>query len=444
MGSEWNQFNLKDIIEYVADNRGKNPKSYSECGIPVIDNYLITSDWRIDLTKSKRTIDPETYRTFIRKHIKEDDVLITLVGNGFGQVAITPKEKCVIIQNTIGLRCNSENNNHFLYYLLKGNRESLINLNIGAAQPSIKVGNLLELSFKLPPLPEQKAIAHILGRLDDKIELNRKMNATLEGMAQALFKSWFVDFDPVIDNALAAGNPIPDELADRAEVRRQALADGAANREAAKAFPANFQQTESMGWIPEGWEVGCFGDVSKCFDSKRIPLSKPQRDAKKPGKIPYYGATSIMDYVNEWIFDDTYLLIGEDGSVIKEDGTPFVQYIWGKSWVNNHAHVLQGKDGISTEHLMLFMQSQNLAAYVTGAVQLKINQKNMNSIPFLKAGGSVNLRFTKAVTDLYDRIKLLSEENETLTNLRDTLLPKLISGELRCTEAKQLIEKALG
>ena len=81
------------------------------------------------------------------------------------------------------------------------------------------------------------------------------MNVTLEGMAQALFKSWFVDFDPVIDNALAAGNPIPAELADRAEVRRAALADGTANRKAAKPFPAAFQQTEELGWIPEGWEA---------------------------------------------------------------------------------------------------------------------------------------------------------------------------------------------
>ena len=87
------------------------------------------------------------------------------------------------------------------------------------------------------------------------------MNATLEGMAQALFKSWFVDFDPVIDNALAAGNPIPDELAARAEVRRQALANGTANREAAKPFPAAFQETESMGWIPEAWEIVVFEDL---------------------------------------------------------------------------------------------------------------------------------------------------------------------------------------
>ena len=150
-----------------------------------------------------------------------------------------------------------------------------------------------------------------------------------------------------------------------------------------------------------------------------------------------------MDFIDEWIFDDTYLLIGEDGSVIKEDGGPFVQYIWGKGWVNNHAHVLQGKAGISTEHLMLFMQSQNIAAYVTGAVQLKINQGNMNSIPFLNAGNHVNQQFAEYITPFYERIKLLAEKNETLIKLRDILLPKLISGELHIPKAKQLTEEAM-
>ena len=147
-----------------------------------------------------------------------------------------------------------------------------------------------------------------------------------------------------------------------------------------------------------------------------------------------------MDYINEWIFDDIYLLIGEDGSVIKEDGSPFVQYIWGKSWVNNHAHVLQGKDDVSTEHLMLFMQAQNLTPYITGAVQLKINQKNMNSIPFLYAGEALNKLFSETITPYYSKLRNSKEENEILAKLRDTLLPKLMSGELRIVDAEKLAE----
>lgn len=143
-----------------------------------------------------------------------------------------------------------------------------------------------------------------------------------------------------------------------------------------------------------------------------------------------------MDYVDEHIFDGVFLLLGEDGSVLKEDGTPFVQYIWGKSWVNNHAHVLQGSNGVSTEQLMIFISMQNISAYVTGAVQLKLNQKNMNSIPFVKASNEVNCRFSEVIAPVFTQHRLLVEGIRDLAELRDTLLPKLLSGELRIPDTE--------
>ena len=328
----------------------------------------------------------------------------------------------------------------FISYLLRSHeyRSWIIGSATGTTVKHTSPTRIHDFECKIPPLSEQKAIAHILGSLDNKIELNRQMNETLEAMAQALFKSWFVDFDPVIDNALAAGNAIPDEFFERAELRKGI--EKKDNSDIQSLFPDEFEFTEEMGWIPRGWMVESFGDVSICFDRLRIPLSKKQRESKKPGVIPYHGATSVMDYINEWILDDIYLLIGEDGSVIKEDGSPFVQYIWGKTWVNNHAHVLQGKNGVGTEHLMLFMQSQNLTAYITGAVQLKINQGNMNRIPFLNSGSKINEKFTAIINPYYEKVRITAEENETLVKLRDTLLPKLMSGELRITDAEALVE----
>ncbi|WP_061886401.1 restriction endonuclease subunit S [Aggregatibacter actinomycetemcomitans] len=138
-----------------------------------------------------------------------------------------------------------------------------------------------------------------------------------------------------------------------------------------------------------------------------------------------------MDYVDEAIFDGIYLLIGEDGSVLKEDGTPFTQYIWGKSWVNNHAHVINGKNGVSTEHLMLFIQQTNITAYITGAVQLKLNQKNMNSIPFIKASNKINTIFAKYIEPLYARVRENLDENKVLESTRDLLLPRLLNGEIQ-------------
>lgn len=119
----------------------------------------------------------------------------------------------------------------------------------GIGQP---LTSLKSMRLHLPDLPTQQKIASILVSFNDKIELNRKMNETLEGMARALFKSWFVDFDPVIDNAIEAGNRIPEQFAQRAQVRRQALSNGTANRQTAQQFPAAFQLSEELGWIPEG------------------------------------------------------------------------------------------------------------------------------------------------------------------------------------------------
>ena len=302
---------------------------------------------------------------------------------------------------------------YFFYYLIKHNVPELESVSSGTTFKEISGKAFKQIKFKVPPLPEQKAIAHILGSLDDKIELNRRMNETLEAIAQALFKSWFVDFYPVIDNALAAGNMIPDEFKERAAIRqglgdkRKSLPD-----DIRRLFPSEFEYTEQMGWIPRGWQILNVGKVSSCFDSRRIPLSKKQRQHKQPGNIPYYGATSIIDHINEYIFNDIFLLIGEDGSVVKEDGSPFTQYIWGQAWVNNHAHVLQGSYGISTEQLMLFMQSQDIKSYATGAVQLKINQKNMNSIPFLFSEDKINKYFEELITSIYKRIRELYDSSK--------------------------------
>jgi len=185
---------LGDVVDTIIDNRGRNPDSYSISGIPVIDNVLITGERRIDLDQAKRFIDESTYSSFIRKYNQEGDVLITLVGNGYGNIALSPKERSVIIQNTIGLRCNDISNNSFIFYYLSLNKKLITDLNIGAAQPSVKVGDLLSINVLLPPISEQRAIAAVLSSLDDKIELLREQNKTLEATAQAIFKEWFVNF----------------------------------------------------------------------------------------------------------------------------------------------------------------------------------------------------------------------------------------------------------
>lgn len=137
-----------------------------------------------------------------------------------------------------------------------------------------------------------------------------------------------------------------------------------------------------------------------------------------------------MDYVDDYLFDGVYALMGEDGSVITDNGTPVMQYVWGKFWANNHAHVLRGKNGICTEHLLLHLKNSNIAAFVTGAVQPKLNQGNMNRIPFMLPPEEISEAFGKAIEPLFAQIRANTDQSRTLATLRDTLLPKLLSGVL--------------
>ncbi|GAA5139761.1 restriction endonuclease subunit S [Alloalcanivorax gelatiniphagus] len=300
--------------------------------------------------------------------------------------------------------------------------------------------SLSDFELEIPDANVRKLAGDILRAFDDKIQVNRKINETLEKVAQAIFKSWFVDFEPVKarmatleaggseeDSVRAAMQSIAGKTNDQlARLQVDLPKQHADLRAIAQLFPSAIKNSE-LGDIPEGWQVTTFGEVSTCMDKHRIPLSKIQREKKK-GSIPYFGATSIMDYVDEYIFDGVYLLIGEDGSVLKESGAPFTQYVWGKMWVNNHAHVIQGVSPVSTEQLLLFIKNKNIAPYVTGAVQLKLNQKNMNSIPFIRAGRGVCEAFDEIAKPIFEEIRNRYDESYVLARTRDSLLPQILSG----------------
>jgi len=247
------------------------------------------------------------------------------------------------------------------------------------------------INIVLPSIYIQKRIADFLSCFDDKIEVNRRINDNLEQQAQALFKSWFVDFEPFKDG--------------------------------------EFVESE-FGMIPKGWRVGTLFDVAEILDKFRKPLSGKDRESMK--KIyPYYGATSCMDYVDNYLFDGIYALIGEDGSVVKEDGLPYMQYVWGKFWVNNHAHILQGKNGFSTEMVHVFLSMTNIQHLVTGAVQAKLSQANMQKI-VLPIPPKEELNIVRPVIDrLYEKKRKCEDESRRLAELRDTLLPRLMSGEIK-------------
>jgi type I restriction enzyme S subunit len=360
--------------------------------------------------------------------VHADDLVFPHRGS-IGLVGIVPRDgmdRYALSSSLMKLTCDRKQVDPlFLFYFFRsaeGRHELLKNASTvgtpGIGQP---LSSLRSIKVPLPPLPEQRAIAHVLGTLDDLIELNRETNEILEEMARALFKSWFVDFDPV--RAKLEGRP-------------------PAGMDAATAalFPDHFQDSE-LGQIPKGWEAAHLGAVVEVFDSKRIPLSGMEREQRQ-GPYPYHGAASVMDHIDNYLFDGIYMLMGEDGSVTNVDGTPVTQYVWGKFWVNNHAHVLRGKNGICTEHLLLHLKDTNISAFVTGAVQPKLNQGNMARIPFILPPIEIGEAFASKIEPLFAMIRATSDESRDLATLRDTLLPKLLSGELRVAEVESRLEMA--
>ena len=451
MGNKWPVLKFKDLYLTPSRNGLTKPKAVRGTGYKFINMGEIFSYGRmlnIPCDRVELTEKEKQTSLLMRGDLLFARQSLVLSGAGKCSIFLGDDEDVTFDSHLIRVRLNTEliNPEYLYYYFLspQGRKNISTIVEQGAGQAGVRGSDLENLDVPVPPKKYQDNLVALINDFDTKCECNNTINQTLEQMAQTLFKSWFIDFDPVIDNALDAGNDIPDTLQERAEQRRllRAKADfKPLPAETRALFPSEFEETE-LGWVPKGWVLASLGDVSNCFDSKRIPLSKQERELKQPGSIPYYGATSEMDLINEWIFDDIYLLMGEDGSVMKEDGTPFLQYIWGKSWVNNHAHVLQGKADISTEHLLVFLQQCDIKAFVTGAVQLKLNQKNMNSISFVKAIESINLAFQKVICPLFDRRRQIEDESRILRKLRDSLLPKLISGELALDALPEMPELA--
>ena len=172
------------------------------------------------------------------------------------------------------------------------------------------------------------------------------------------------------------------------------------------------------------------GEIIEIHDSKRIPLSGADRMKMEKKIYPYYGAASLMDYVDNYIFDGKYLLLGEDGTVVDDAGYPILQYVWGQFWVNNHAHILTGRLGFNVESLYMLFKQTPVKSIVTGAVQPKISQANLRSVQVVIPPEHNLKEYNDLVEPLFSLLRANEEECKSLAALRDTFLPKLMSGEI--------------
>lgn len=391
---EWKEYKLREIGRIVG---GATPPTKDSANYDGDISWITPKDLSNFtgryIQKGERSITQKGFESSSCQILPKGSILFSSRAP-IGYIAIAANELCTNQGFKSIIPDNNLVNNLFLYYLLKYNKEEIEGLGSGTTFKEVSAKVMQNFDIKIPSIQTQKKIADILSSLDDKIELNRRINDNLEQQAQALFKSWFVDFEPFKDGKLV---------------------------------------DSELGMIPEGWRVGNLLDIAKLYDAKRKPLSSRERENMK--KIyPYYGATSIMDYVDKYIFDGTYLLMGEDGSVMDDKGYPYLQYVFGKFWSNNHAHVMQGKNNFSTEMLHCLLLKKNISPIVTGAVQAKISQANMRKILITQPPHEITIIFSSLIKPIYEIRKKNELENQRLSILRDTLLPKLMSGKLKIND----------
>lgn len=346
----------------------------------------------------------------------------------------------------------------FLFYIMASELfvEPVVRASEGTKMPRANWHYAASLELPLPPIGEQEAIAHILGTLDDKIELNRRMNETLEAMARALFKSWFIDFDPVIDNALAAGNPIPAQFQQRAQTRAQRLKQKGAGQaaptlpnEIRQLFPNQFQDSP-LGPIPSGWRLGTLGDVADLNPETWSKSNRPETvvyvdlSNTKWGRIEStvsYSSANAPSRAQrvlrpgDTIFgtvrpgNGSFALISEQGLT----GSTGFALLRPKS--------IRDRDFVylaATEHENV----ARLARLADGAAYPAVRPDVVAATPLFVPQATLRDAFSQAVTGCQDRIAAAERESRTLAALRDTLLPKLISGDLRLDNPDQFLRHA--
>lgn len=453
MVNDWADFKLSEVINLIG---GGTPKrsiaEYWGGDIPWLSVKDFNNEYR-HVEKSDETITKLGLEKSSTKLLERGQIIISARGT-VGELAQVSKTMA-FNQSCYGIDAKTEYTlNDFLYYLLKHSISNIQRITHGAVFDTITRDTFNFIEVSLPPLTEQKAIAHILGSLDDKIELNRQMNETLEAMAQALFKSWFVDFDPVIDNALAAGNAIPDEFAGRAEQRKSI--EKKDNLDIQSLFPDEFEFAEEMGWIPKGWRMSPLTEV---IDFLEGPGIRNWQYTEEEDGIKFINIRCIQDgdiklaTANKITKEEAFgkyehFQLEVDDIVVSASGTlgryAFVRKEHLPLSLNTSVIRFRPIEGISTLYYIAgYIDTKlqfELETRATGSAQRNFGPMHLKQISMLLPPINILEKHLELAKRLFSKRKSSLEQVETLTKLRDTLLPKLMSGELRIPDATALVE----
>lgn len=374
---EWKQDKLIDLLDSLIDYRGKTPRKVDK-GIPLITAKIVKNG-RIDTPTE--FLDIEDYDNWmVRGFPKNGDVILTTEAP-LGEVAQLDDNKIALAQRIVCLRGKEGvlDNTFLKYFLLSSLGQARLKAReTGTTVTGIKQSELKEVLIDYPPYKYQKQITSILKSFDDKIELNRRINENLEQQAQALFKSWFVDFEPFKDG--------------------------------------KFVDSE-QGMIPEGWKVGNLEELVEV---------KYGKDHKKlaPGTIPVYGSGGIMRYVDQYLYNKESVLIPRKGSLNN------VMYINRPFWtVDTMFYTRMKIEGIA-KFIYLFMSPKDLLSMNSGSAVPSMTVDILNKIQIITPPINIIQKFECIMKPIFTKMDLCSYENQKLSQLRDTLLPRLMSGEL--------------
>ncbi len=315
----------------------------------------------------------------------------------YSEIDYWPHNTCLYVTDFQG------NNPRFAYYVLSS--LDLAGYNSGSAQPSLNRNYIYGMPLRIPSRAEQDLIVQVLSALDDRIALLRETNATLEAMAQALFKSWFVDFDPVHANAGTRTATLPADL--------QAL------------FPSTFTDTP-QGLVPEGWGVGKVDDLLELAYGKALKATD-----REDGEVPVYGSGGITGSHNQALVSGPSVIVGRKGTVgsLYWEDRPFFP-------IDTVFYVKTDKP---LSYCFYLLQTLGLHDMNTDGAVPGLNRNNVYRLPVAIPSDAVFNAFDETAAAIRETIFTNNQQAQTLAALRDTLLPRLISGQLRLPDAEAVL-----
>ncbi len=389
MGGEWRKTQLGQVLSF--SNGRSSPERDDGLPFPVYGSNGV-----IGYTNEINS-DPNT-------------IIIGRVGSYCGSLYFS-RQPCWITDNAIRAVTLNDNSPRYLYYLLLA-----LHLNQwrgGSGQPLLNQSTLNVIPVSIPEPKEQQAIACILGALDDKIGLNRRMKKILDEMARAIYKSWFVDFDPT--RTKASGQQ-PSGL----------------KPDLAALFPDTFKDSD-LGEIPKGWDVKKLGDILELNYGKALKASN-----RREGVIPVYGSNGQIGWHNEKLVFGPGIVVGRKGNpgVVTWVSTDFFA-------IDTTFYVVSKLDSINLYFLFFALQMQSLASLGADSAVPGLNRNIAYMSKQVVPPNQVIEWFETIVNILVVRSHQCNEESLTLAAIRDTLLPKLISGELRVSDAERIAERAI-